>query len=127
MNQIEDREESRKCGPHSVIITSFGHKNGTPGADYVLNARKVVNPGQEYRNSTGLNKKVRQQVFKDDKAGNLVNEGVRVVAEEGVCHLGVGCDRGQHRSVSIAIEIGAELRRRGYDVTVVHRDIKTSP
>jgi len=117
---------------HRAIISSFGHKFGTPGADHVLNARKAKNPGQWARGSTGLNKKVRQAVFQDDKAHRLVEQGVQLVEAqllersptEPPVHCAVGCDRGQHRSVAIAIEIAAELKKRGIDVLVEHRDIK---
>jgi RNase adaptor protein for sRNA GlmZ degradation len=110
----------------TVTVTSFGHKFGTPGADHVLNPREVANPGKEYGDSTGLNKKVREQVFQEPKALDLVTEGVRLAQEaskEEPFHLGVGCDRGRHRSVAIVVETMTELRKKGPEVTVVHRDI----
>ena len=94
-----------------VIVSSFGHKHDTPGADYVLNARKVNNPGRKAQNSTGLNKKVWQIVFQDQKALTLVQERTAVVEtavkqrryqqnEDYPCssqeafHLAIGCDPG---------------------------------
>ena len=38
--------------------------------------------------------------------------------------IGVGCTGGRHRSVMTANELARHLRRGGYDVTVVHRDLR---
>ena len=121
-------EPTRTCnvqgGP--VLVSSFGHCFGTtPGADHVLNARKVQNPGA--RGSTGLHKKVRQAVFADPKARQLVEQGVLLVIEAAApFHLAVGCERGRHRSVAIATDIAAELTKRCFHVQVHHRDIHKS-
>lgn len=93
----------------------------------MVNARKVQNPGSWARGSTGLNKKVRQAILVDAKACRLVEQGVRAAKQSNKCdsfHVAVGCERGRHRSVSIAIEIAARLEEEGlYDVQVTHRDI----
>ena len=44
---------------------------------------------------------------------------------EGKSYLTIafGCTGGQHRSVMIAEEVGKHLRRAGYRVKIVHRDM----
>jgi UPF0042 nucleotide-binding protein len=127
---------------HEIIVSSFGHCYGaTPGAHVVLNARKIQNPGAWARNSTGLNKKVRDAVMLDNKAISLVEQGVQLIQEivsndddreEGIkndklIHVAIGCDKGRHRSVVIANEIAAKLQGKGFHATKVqHRDIHKS-
>jgi UPF0042 nucleotide-binding protein len=50
---------------------------------------------------------------------------VPLFGEEGRLRMNVaiGCTGGHHRSVYIAEKMGEALRRHGYDVNVVHRDI----
>jgi UPF0042 nucleotide-binding protein len=45
--------------------------------------------------------------------------------EEGKSYLTVafGCTGGQHRSVMMDVEIGKRLKKAGYQVKVLHRDM----
>ena len=40
--------------------------------------------------------------------------------------IGIGCTGGRHRSVAIANALAAELRARGREVHVEHRDVERS-
>lgn len=79
---------------------------------------------------------MREQVFWDPKAHQLVQQAIDVIEQallqqesdkeqekDVIVHVAVGSDRGKHRSVSIAMEIGRQLQARRIQDTVVHRDI----
>jgi len=38
--------------------------------------------------------------------------------------IGIGCTGGRHRSVMVANSIGLELKQRGFDTSVTHRDMQ---
>lgn len=86
-----------------IIISSFAFRRGTPGADAVLDARKVRNPGKEAGKKTALNKKVANLVFKDPKAHALVTKGVDIVLatlKAQKINLNFGVDNHSHAKYS---------------------------
>jgi UPF0042 nucleotide-binding protein len=56
---------------------------------------------------------------------DLLNYLLPQYRREGKSYLtvGVGCTGGRHRSVMIANEIAARLRRAGFDAHTLHRDV----
>jgi UPF0042 nucleotide-binding protein len=56
----------------------------------------------------------------------LLNYLLPQYQREGKSYLtvGIGCTGGRHRSVMVANELAARLRRAGFDAHAVHRDIQ---
>lgn len=120
----------------SVVITSFGHQSGrgVPQADLIYDARHIRNPeGGPKTQFSGLDARLRKEVMACDGASELLDRmctGVRACADKGASSIcvAVGCERGKHRSVSLAVELGAALQRRGcaagrrFKVVVQHRE-----
>ena len=118
-----------------VSCLSFGFKNGVPlDADIVFDVRFLPNPHfvPEFRKKTGLDSEVAAYVrgFKQtkeflDRVTNLMLYLLPHYVEEGKSYLTVafGCTGGQHRSVMMAEEMGKQLRKAGYQVKTLHRDI----
>ncbi|MGH9104010.1 MAG: RNase adapter RapZ [Acidimicrobiales bacterium] len=125
--------------PSSLVqtnVVSFGYKHGIPlDVDLVLDCRFLPNPHwvEALRPYSGLDEPVRSYVLGqpdakaflekvDDLLGLLLPGYVR----EGKSYLSiaVGCTGGRHRSVVIAEELAAAIRRRGLSPTVVHRDVE---
>jgi UPF0042 nucleotide-binding protein len=116
-------------------IVSFGYKHGLPlDVDLVLDCRFLPNPHWEehLRPLTGLDEPVRSFVMSQpDTAAFLAKmEDLFVLllpayVREGKSYLSVavGCTGGQHRSVVLADEFAAILRRHGFEPRVSHRDI----
>jgi RNase adapter protein RapZ len=123
----------------TTTVMSFGYKHGLPlDADIVLDVRFLPNPHwvEGLRELTGLDKPVRDYVDAQEGSAQFL---VRVndlfalwlpgFQSEGRHYLtvAVGCTGGRHRSVVLAEEIGASIRRGGFSSRVIHRDLKRGP
>lgn len=120
----------------SVTVSSFGFKYGLPAdADIVMDVRFLPNPyyDPELREQTGLEDSVRGFVLGRSETADFLRNWLALLDSvmpgylvEGKSHLsiGIGCTGGHHRSVALAEATAEHLRRSGYRVTVVHRDIE---
>ncbi len=118
-----------------VSCLSFGFKNGVPlDADLVFDVRFLPNPHfvPEFRKKTGKDPRVAAYVrgFPQTqeflaKVSDLMLYLLPHYVEEGKSYLTVafGCTGGQHRSVMMAEEMARLLRKAGYKVKALHRDI----
>lgn len=118
-----------------VSCVSFGFKNGVPlDADMVFDVRFLPNPHfvPEFRRKTGKDPKVAAYVrgFPQtqeflDRVTDLMLYLLPHYVQEGKSYLtiGFGCTGGQHRSVMMAEEMTRRLRKAGYQVKALHRDI----
>ncbi|MFI8872446.1 RapZ C-terminal domain-containing protein [Streptomyces sp. NPDC055243] len=117
----------------AVEIVSFGFLHAdAPVADVVLDLRRAfrdphVDPG--LRELTGRDRLVRRAVLRTRGVRSLLRASVRLVQafsrgpSGGRIVVGSGCAGGRHRSVVVADTLARRLRRRGFTVTVSHRDI----
>lgn len=118
-----------------VTIESFGFKYGIPmDADIVMDVRFLPNPhwDEGMRPLTGLDEPVRRFVLEQAAAErflvhlvDLLSSVLPEFAQEGKSYLtvAVGCTGGRHRSVAVAEEVAARLRRSGQPVRTGHRDV----
>ena len=118
-----------------VSCLSFGFKNGVPlDADMVFDVRFLPNPHfvPEFRKLTGLDPKVAAYVRKFPQTREFLDRVTELMlyllphyVEEGKSYLTVafGCTGGQHRSVMMAEEIAKHLKKAGYQVKALHRDM----
>jgi RNase adapter protein RapZ len=122
-------------GALQVNVVSFGYKHGLPiDVDLVFDCRFLPNPHwvDELRPLTGLDADVRGYVLSRPgteaflaQLDSLLELTLPGYEREGKSYLsiGVGCTGGRHRSVVVAEELGARLRRHGYRPSVHHRDV----
>ena len=118
-----------------VVVTSFGFKHGIPRtADIVFDVRFLPNPYYvpQLRNRNGLDEDVRDYVYSNGQAKELVErlEGMLdfllpCYVEEGKSSLviAIGCTGGHHRSVAVAHALATFVSVRGYTVAEDHRDL----
>jgi len=118
-----------------VSCLSFGFKNGVPlYADMVFDVRFLPNPHfvPEFRKLTGQDPKVAAYVRKFPQTGEFLGKVTDLMlyllphyVQEGKSYLTVafGCTGGQHRSVMMAEEMNKRLKKAGYQVKAVHRDM----
>jgi UPF0042 nucleotide-binding protein len=121
-----------------VSCLSFGFKNGVPlDADLVFDVRFLPNPHfvAEFRRKTGRDRKVAAYIKGFPQTGEFLDRVTGLMlyllphyVEEGKSYLTVafGCTGGQHRSVMMAEEMGKRLKKAGYQVKALHRDIPRS-
>jgi UPF0042 nucleotide-binding protein len=119
-----------------VQILSFGHKYGSPrDVDLMFDVRHLPNPHfvPELRPYSGSDPRVARYIKSKPETGetlrrfgDLVDYLLPLYKREGKSYvtIGVGCTGGRHRSVMTANELARHLRRGGYEVTVVHRDLR---
>lgn len=124
-------------GQRSIIINciSFGFKYGIlADADMVFDVRCMPNPFyvDELRHLTGLDKPVRDYVFKWSQMVNYFDKIVDMIEfllphfiEEGKSSLviAIGCTGGKHRSVAMTEELTKYLTEKGLSAYSSHRDI----
>jgi UPF0042 nucleotide-binding protein len=118
-----------------VSCLSFGFKNGVPlDADMVFDVRFLPNPHfvPEFRKLTGLDPRVAAYVRGFSQSREFLGRVTELMLyllphyiKEGKSYLtvGFGCTGGQHRSVMMAEEISKRLKKAGYQVKAIHRDM----
>jgi UPF0042 nucleotide-binding protein len=122
---------------HQLLVSclSFGFKNGVPlDADMVFDVRFLPNPHfvPQFRKRTGLDPEVAAYVRQFPQTGEFLRRVTKLMlyllphyVKEGKSYLTVafGCTGGQHRSVMMAEEMASELKKAGYQVKALHRDV----
>ncbi len=133
---LERFKPSTDAVPMRIQVLSFGHKFGPPREmELLFDVRHLPNPFfiSSLKNLPGDD----LRVIKYLKTQPEVEETLRRFTEllnyllpqykrEGKSYLtvGIGCTGGRHRSVMIANELAARLRKSGFDAQAVHRDVK---
>lgn len=125
-------------GKMIVTCMSFGYKYGIPAeTDLFFDVRCLPNPFYvpELREHTGLEQAVQEYVLAGETSQGLVQRLdslldylLPLYLAEGKCSLviGFGCTGGRHRSVTFAELFRERLTRKGYRVSVSHRDVNRS-
>src|SRR5664280_1253408 len=118
-----------------VSCLSFGFKNGVPlDADMVFDVRFLPNPHfvPEFSKLTGLDPAVAAYVRKFPQTKEFLKRVTNLLlyllphyVEEGKSYLTVafGCTGGQHRSVMMAEEMSKRIKKAGYQLKALHRDM----
>lgn len=118
-----------------VEVMSFGFKYGLPlDADIVMDVRFLPNPFYlpELKHLTGNDAAVQKYVMSSPAAQqfyahlrSLLENALPGYIKEGKSSLtvAIGCTGGQHRSVTIANQLAADLKDDKYKVNLYHRDV----
>src|SRR5580698_1308203 len=133
---IQNRFGQQDGSKHLLVsCLSFGFKNGVPlDADIVFDVRFLPNPHfvPEFRKKTGLDPRVAAYVRGFPQTVEFLAKVTSMMlyllphyVAEGKSYLTVafGCTGGQHRSVMMAEEMRKRLKKAGYRVKALHRDM----
>jgi RNase adapter protein RapZ len=119
----------------TLTVSSFGFARGMPpAADLVFDMRFLDNPhwDNELRPLTGQDSRVGDHIRKDpafDEAFARIRDLVLMLLPryqaqgKAYVHIAFGCTGGRHRSVFVAEEIAAALRKSGFSPTLLHRNL----
>lgn len=120
----------------AISVQSFSYKRGLPrGIDMVFDCRFLSNPywNPDLRALDGRDAAVQAHVSADpryapffERVAGMMELLLPAYEEEGKSHLSVafGCTGGQHRSVTLAESLAADLAREGRQVSVRHRELE---
>ena len=136
---IRERVDRRSTQSLSVLIESFGFKNGIPAdADFVFDMRCLPNPywTVELRGLTGRDKEVSDFLDSQDAFVRMYEDILeflrRWIPEYDDVHRGyltvaIGCTGGQHRSVYMTEKLAAALRDMHDPVLTRHNELGSRP
>jgi UPF0042 nucleotide-binding protein len=121
--------------PFTVIVSSFGFKNGIPrDCDYLFDMRFLPNPnyvpdlkrlsGRDIEVQSYLDKISEKQVFMKHLV-SLMEFILKHYGNTGKkqLHVAIGCTGGRHRSVAIAEQLSKIISDTGHRTATNHRDI----
>lgn len=121
--------------PIAISVQSFSYKRGLPrSVDTVLDCRFLRNPYWDpaLRGLNGTDPLVAAYVSGDpryaafaDRVFGLSELLLPAYQEEGKSHISIafGCTGGQHRSVTLAEDVGLRLAQAGWQVSIMHREL----
>lgn len=119
----------------SVLLQSFGFKNGVPeGVDFVFDVRCLPNPHwqEALRPLTGRDVPVIEFLARAPEVSEMcadlqhfLDRWIPSFETDGRSYLtiAVGCTGGQHRSVYVVETLGEHLGANGHRVLVRHREL----
>ena len=117
-----------------VTVLSFGYMYGIPDdPDLLFDVRFLPNPYylEDLKDFNGTNEEIKNFVMSFEDSKIFLNKIVDLLEflipkykTEGktMLTIGVGCTGGKHRSVCLAEELFAELKKRHSNVNIAHRD-----
>jgi len=132
---IRNRIDKRTPTSLSVLIQSFGFKNGIPGdADFVFDLRCLPNPywNLQLRQLTGLDEQVIEFLDEQDTVEAMQEDILAFLerwipeyqrANRGYLTVAIGCTGGQHRSVYLAEKLATSLRKTHSTVQTRHNEL----
>jgi len=136
---IHERVDRRKIRSLSVLIESFGFKNGIPAdADFVFDLRCLPNPywTSELRGLTGLDADVIRFLDAQKAFVSMYRDILRFLKhwipeydnrKRGYLTVALGCTGGQHRSVYMTEKLAAALRKSHDPVLTRHNELRKLP
>jgi UPF0042 nucleotide-binding protein len=132
---IRGRVDRRPPASLSVLIESFGYKNGIPAdADFVFDLRCLPNPYWDLnlRHLTGLDEQVVEFLDAQDSVTAMHDDILAFLerwvpeyqkSNRGFLTVALGCTGGQHRSVYMAEKLAASLRKLPGPVSARHKEL----
>lgn len=136
---IRERMVQRSADTLSVLIESFGFRNGIPAdADFVFDIRCLPNPywTMELRGLTGEDEEVRKFLGSQPEV-NAMYEDILTFLKRWIpayddlhrsyLTVAIGCTGGQHRSVYMADKLAEALRETHDPVLTRHNELGSHP
>lgn len=122
--------------PLKVEVLSFGHKYGSPRSlDLLFDVRHLPNPyfQKELKHLTGDDPEIISYLMEKPEVAETIKRFTDLLLyllpryqreDKSYLTIGIGCTGGRHRSVMVANSVRRELKDKGYDTSVSHRDMQ---
>ena len=135
-DMIRERVDRRDTETMSVLIESFGFKNGIPAdADFVFDLRCLPNPywTVQLRGLTGLDTEVRDFLDAHETFVAMHDDILTFLkrwipeyrdAHRGYLTVAIGCTGGQHRSVYMVDKLAASLAELDEPAGTRHNEVQ---
>ena len=132
---IRERLSSNRAARASVLLQSFGFKNGVPeGVDFVFDVRCLPHPHWQkaLRPLTGRDEPVVDFLERSPEVAQMradlsafLDRWIPRFETDGRSYLtiAIGCTGGQHRSVYMVEALRRHLAEKGHRVLVRHREL----
>lgn len=112
-----------------IISFGYGHPEGIPQADLVIDLRPYRDPHlhPDFRQLTAFDQEVRDTVRTTPGIPQLLTETLQQVdqlaANGHTITIATGCVGGRHRGPAFALDLAEALQNLGHHVDWIHRDI----
>ncbi len=134
--QIRERVAPRTPGSVSILIESFGYKNGLPpNADFVFDVRCLPNPYWELslRRLNGKDEPVKTFLDAAPAVQEMIDDIVEFLhkwipryqdSQRSYLTVAIGCTGGMHRSVYVAEAIASRLDGAPHAIRTHHNELR---
>lgn len=134
--QIRERVAPRTPGSVSILIESFGYKNGLPpNADFVFDVRCLPNPYWELsmRRLNGKDEQVKAFLDAAPAVQEMIDDIVEFLhkwipryqdSQRSYLTVAIGCTGGMHRSVYVAEAIANRLGGASHAIRTHHNELR---
>jgi UPF0042 nucleotide-binding protein len=134
--QIRERVAPRTPGSVSILIESFGYKNGLPpNADFVFDVRCLPNPYWELslRRLNGKDEPVKAFLDAAPAVQEMIDDIVEFLhkwipryqdSQRSYLTVAIGCTGGMHRSVYVAEAIASRLGGSARAIRTHHNELR---
>ena len=134
-NLVRDHVEPEKGQHMSLLLESFGFRNGVPSdADFVFDVRCLPNPHWEadLRPLSGLDEPVRNYLDSQEMVNEMYDDVLEFIthwlprfekANKSHMKISFGCTGGRHRSVYMTSRMANYFREHDYHVLTRHREL----
>jgi UPF0042 nucleotide-binding protein len=112
-----------------IISFGYGHPEGAPDADLIIDLRPYRDPHvqPDFRQLTAFDQIVRDTVRTTPGIPELLAETItrveQLAAQQPTVTIASGCVGGRHRGPAFALDLAAALQHLGHRVDWTHRDI----
>jgi UPF0042 nucleotide-binding protein len=135
-DQIRERVAPRTPGSVSILIESFGYKNGLPpNADFVFDVRCLPNPYWELslRRLNGKDEPVKAFLDAAPAVQEMIDDIVEFLhkwipryhdSQRSYLTVAIGCTGGMHRSVYVAEAVAQRLGGAAHSIRTHHNELR---
>jgi RNase adaptor protein for sRNA GlmZ degradation len=113
-----------------IVIYTWGNKvrKGAPSQsqkNFCVTSISSYKPkGLDLKNIDGRNERLQEKLMRQKRFPVYFNAVMKSIVNEGLTSISINCHKGRHRSVGFAELLSSELEDQGYEVELIHMELK---